>query len=144
MHLNGCVALISTGGSSALSGLPPFWNSSGNLTSELKVIHVAGTNGKGSVCKYISSILQKAGYTVGVYLSPHVERFSERIVVNDQEISEEDLAMLVAQVRPLVEEMKQNNNTPTFFEIVTALAFLHFKNRNVDYAVRRGRAWWEV
>ena len=107
----------------------------GNPHRELKVIHVAGTNGKGSVCKYISSILQKAGYTVGVYLSPHVERFSERIVVNDQEIPEDDLAMLVAQVRPLVEEMKQNNNTPTFFEIVTALAFLHFKNRNVDYVV---------
>ena len=86
-----------------------------NPQSELKVIHVAGTNGKGSVCKYISSILQKAGYTVGVYLSPHVERFSERIVVNDQEIPEDDLAMLVAQVRPLVEEMKQNNNTPTVY-----------------------------
>jgi dihydrofolate synthase/folylpolyglutamate synthase len=107
----------------------------GNPQSELKVIHVAGTNGKGSVCKFISSILQKAGYTVGLYLSPHVERFSERIVVNDQEISEEDLAMLVAQVRPLAEEMKQNNNTPTFFEIVTALAFLYFKNHKVDYAV---------
>jgi len=107
----------------------------GNPQSELKVIHVAGTNGKGSVCKYVSSILQKAGYTVGVYLSPHVERFSERIVVNSQEISEGELAMLVAQVRPLVEEMKQNDNTPTFFEIVTALAFLYFKNRTVDYAV---------
>jgi dihydrofolate synthase/folylpolyglutamate synthase len=107
----------------------------GNPHRELKVIHVAGTNGKGSVCKYISSILQKAGYTVGVYLSPHVERFSERIVVNDQEIPEKDLAMLVVQVRPLVEEMKQNNNTPTFFEIVTVLAFLYFKNRTVDYAV---------
>jgi dihydrofolate synthase/folylpolyglutamate synthase len=70
-----------------------------------------------------------------VYLSPHVERFSERIVVNDQEIPEKDLAMLVAQVRPLVEEMKQNDNTPTFFEIVTALAFLYFKNRTIDYAV---------
>jgi len=107
----------------------------GNPHRELKVIHVAGTNGKGSVCKYISSILQKAGYTVGVYLSPHIERFSERIVVNNQEISEEELAMLVSEVRPLVEEMKQNDSTPTFFEIVTALAFQYFKNRTVDYAV---------
>jgi dihydrofolate synthase/folylpolyglutamate synthase len=106
-----------------------------NPHRELKVIHVAGTNGKGSVCKYISSILQKAGYTVGVYLSPHIERFSERIVVNNQEISEEELAMLVSEVRPLVEEMKQNDITPTFFEIVTALAFQYFKNRTVDYAV---------
>jgi dihydrofolate synthase/folylpolyglutamate synthase len=107
----------------------------GNPHRDLKVIHVAGTNGKGSVCKYISAILQKAGYTVGLYLSPHIQRFSERIVINDREIPAEDLAMLVAQVRPLVEEMKQNDNTPTFFEIVTCLAFLYFKDRTVDYAI---------
>ena len=79
------------------------------------MIHVAGTNGKGSVCKYISSILQKAGYTVGLYLSPHVERFSERIVINNQEISDEDFAMLVSQVRPLVEEMKQTGQYSNVF-----------------------------
>jgi dihydrofolate synthase / folylpolyglutamate synthase len=107
----------------------------GNPHCKLQVIHVAGTNGKGSVCQYVSSILQKAGYRVGLYLSPHVEHFSERIVVNNQEISDEDIAMLVAQVRPLVEDMKKNNNTPTFFEIVTALAFLYFKDQRVDYAV---------
>jgi dihydrofolate synthase/folylpolyglutamate synthase len=107
----------------------------GNPHEELKVIHVAGTNGKGSVCKYVSSILQKAGYTIGLYLSPHVERFSERIVVNNQEISKEDFAMLVSQVKPVVDAMKKQDNTPTFFEIVTALAFLHFKNCSVDYAV---------
>jgi dihydrofolate synthase/folylpolyglutamate synthase len=107
----------------------------GNPHEGLKVIHVAGTNGKGSVCKYVSSILQKAGYSVGLYLSPHVERFSERIVVNNQEISKEDFAMLVSQVKPVVDAMKKQDNTPTFFEIVTALAFLHFKDCFVDYAV---------
>jgi dihydrofolate synthase/folylpolyglutamate synthase len=107
----------------------------GNPHRELKVIHVAGTNGKGSVCKYISSILQRAGYTVGLYLSPHVERFSERIVINNQEISQKDFACLVSLVRPAVEAMKKQNNSPTFFEIVTALACLHFKNCAVDYAV---------
>lgn len=107
----------------------------GNPHQGLRMVHVAGTNGKGSVCKYISSILQKAGYRVGLYLSPHVERFSERIVVNTQEISPEDFASLVSQVRPVVEAMKQQNNAPTFFEIVTALAFLHFKQCSVDYAV---------
>lgn len=101
----------------------------------LRVIHVAGTNGKGSVCKYISSILEKAGYTVGVYLSPHVERFSERIIVNNKEISDDDLARLVSEVRPFVEKMMQQDNTPTFFEIVTVLAFLYFKECTVDYAV---------
>lgn len=107
----------------------------GNPHQELKSIHVAGTNGKGSVCKYVSSILQKAGYSVGLYLSPHVERFSERISINNQEISHEDFAMLVTQVKPIVEDLKQQNNTPTFFEIVTVLAFLHFKRCSVDYAV---------
>jgi len=107
----------------------------GNPHQGLRVIHVAGTNGKGSVCKYISSILQKAGYSVGLYLSPHVERFSERIVINNQEISQEDFAGLVSRVRPVVEAMKQQDNSPTFFEIVTALAFLHFKNCSVDYAM---------
>ncbi len=107
----------------------------GNPHQELKVIHVAGTNGKGSVCKYISSILQKAGYTVGLYLSPHVERFSERIVINNKEISKEDFTCLVSKVRPFVDAMKKQNNTPTFFEIVTTLAFLHFKDCTVDYAV---------
>jgi dihydrofolate synthase/folylpolyglutamate synthase len=107
----------------------------GNPHLELKVIHVAGTNGKGSICKYISSILQKAGYGVGLYLSPHVERFSERIVINNQEISQEDFACLVSQIRPVVEAMEKQDNSPTFFEIVTALAFLHFKKCSVDYAV---------
>ncbi len=106
-----------------------------NPHKELNVIHVTGTNGKGSVCKYISAILQNAGYKVGLYLSPHLERFSERIVVNNQEISQEDFARLVSQVRPIVDAMKKQGNTPTFFEIVTALAFLHFRNKAVEYAV---------
>lgn len=110
-------------------------NRLGNPQQELKMIHVAGTNGKGSVCKFVSSILQKAGYTVGLYISPHVERFSERIVVNGKEISEEEIAALVEHIKPVVEDMMRNNNTPTFFEIVTALAFMYFRNQKVDYAV---------
>jgi dihydrofolate synthase/folylpolyglutamate synthase len=96
---------------------------------------VTGTNGKGSVCKFIGSILQIAGYTVGVYISPHLQRFSERIVLNGEEISEEEIVVLVQEVKPIVEQMIQENNTPTFFEIVTAMAFLYFSNKNVDFAV---------
>ena len=109
----------------------------GNPHKELNIIHVAGTNGKGSVCKYVSAILQNAGYTVGLYLSPHIERFSERIIVDNQEISPQEFTKLVSQVRPVVDAMtkQKQNNTPTFFEIVTALAFLHFKNKAVEYAV---------
>ena len=107
----------------------------GNPQRELQVVHVAGTNGKGSVCKYISSILQKAGFTVGVYLSPHIERFSERIAVNGEEISDEDLTSLITQVKPIVEDMIQKGNSPTFFEITTAIMFLYFRQKKVEYAV---------
>jgi dihydrofolate synthase/folylpolyglutamate synthase len=107
----------------------------GNPHLDLKVIHVAGTNGKGSVCKYIGSILQRAGYRVGMYFSPHIQHFSERIILNDQMISEKEFARLVSQVKPIVDRMMQQNNTPTFFEIVTVLAFLYFKDCGVEYAV---------
>ncbi len=110
-------------------------NTLGNPQDTLNAIHVAGTNGKGSVCNYISSILQKAGYRVGVYLSPHLQRFSERIVINNKEISVHDLTVLVEHIRPFVEEMQKKNQTPTFFEIVTAIAFLYFKEQKVDYTV---------
>jgi dihydrofolate synthase/folylpolyglutamate synthase len=106
-----------------------------NPQNNIKIVHVTGTNGKGSVCKYIGSILQKAGYSVGVYISPHLERFSERTVIDDQEISEEEITVLVEKIKPVVDEMMRNNNTPTFFEIVTAMAFLFFSDSSVDFAV---------
>jgi len=101
----------------------------------IKTIHVTGTNGKGSVCKYLESILQNAGYTVGVYISPHLQRFSERISINGIEISKRDIAALIGEIKPVVDEMIGNDDSPTFFEIVTAMAFLHFSNSDVDYAV---------
>jgi dihydrofolate synthase/folylpolyglutamate synthase len=110
-------------------------NELGNPQSNVKIIHVAGSNGKGSVCKFIAGILQKAGYRVGVYTSPHLERFSERIVVNNEEISQEDIVSLVEKIKPIVEEMIGDNNAPTFFEIVTAMAFQFFSDCNVDFAV---------
>jgi len=106
-----------------------------NPQNNIKIVHVTGTNGKGSVCKYIGSILQKTGYSVGVYISPHLERFSERIVIDDREISEEEITLLVEKIKPVVDEMIENNNTPTFFEIVTAMAFLFFSDSSVDFAV---------
>lgn len=106
-----------------------------NPQNNIKIVHVTGTNGKGSVCKYIGSILHKAGYSVGVYISPHLERFSERIVIDDREISEEEITLLIEKIKPVVDEMIGNNNTPTFFEIVTAMAFLFFSDSSVDFAV---------
>ena len=106
-----------------------------NPQNNIKIVHVTGTNGKGSVCKYLGSILQKAGYKVGIYISPHLERFSERIVVDDREISDEEVIMLVEKIKPVVDDMISDSNTPTFFEIVTAMAFLFFSDSYVDFAV---------
>jgi len=107
----------------------------GNPQNYYKIIHVSGTNGKGSVCKFLESILVKSGYNVGVYTSPHLQRFSERFVVNCEEISESELVLLIEKVKPIVDDMVVNNNTPTFFEIVTAMAFQYFKDKKVDYAI---------
>jgi len=100
-----------------------------------KIIHVGGTNGKGSVCKFLESILVKSGYNVGVYTSPHLQRFSERFVVNSEEVSEFEVVHLIEKVKPIVEDMKKNNNIPTFFEIVTAMAFQYFKDKKVDFTI---------
>jgi dihydrofolate synthase/folylpolyglutamate synthase len=107
----------------------------GNPQKNYKIIHVAGTNGKGSVCKFLASILTSGGYKVGVYLSPHLQRFSERIVVDNKEISGDELVSLIDKIKPIVDEMITNDNTPTFFEIVTAMAFQYFSDKEVDFAV---------
>ncbi len=106
-----------------------------NPQQTYRTIHVGGTNGKGSVCTIIASILSQSGYTVGLYRSPHLQRFSERIVVNGEEISQQDVGQTISQLKPLVEEMTNAGETPTYFEIVTAMAFLYFQNKNVDIAV---------
>ncbi|MBN1156362.1 hypothetical protein JXA85_02005 [Candidatus Woesearchaeota archaeon] len=102
----------------------------GNPERNQKIIHIAGTNGKGSVCEMIRAILTEAGYNVGTYVSPHLERFTERIRVNDKEIPERDVARLTKKIKPLVKKYKA-----TFFEAVTTMAFLFFKEKNVDFVV---------
>ncbi|OQY17774.1 MAG: hypothetical protein B6I36_08460 [Desulfobacteraceae bacterium 4572_35.1] len=94
------------------------------------VIHVAGTNGKGSVCAFLGAILRQGGYRVGVYTSPHLRRFNERICVNDRQISDDDLEELVTRLRRL------GGGVPaTFFEFTTAVALEHFARQRVDIAV---------
>ncbi len=95
-------------------------------------IHVAGTNGKGSTCAFLSSILQHAGYKVGLNTSPHLVNFNERIQINATPINNEDLAQLIQEVRQKVEEEKIDI---TYFEFATALAFLHFARQQVDIAI---------
>ncbi len=107
----------------------------GEPQNNYKCIHVAGTNGKGSVCRFLQSILTIGGYKTGVYTSPHLQRFSERLIIDNKEISEPDVVLLANKIKPIIEQMSKKENTPTFFEIVTAMAFLYFKEKKVDYAV---------
>ena len=95
-----------------------------------RTIHVAGTNGKGSVCHTLAAILQSEGYKVGLYTSPHLTDFRERIRVNGQCISEQRVIDFVAHERRFFEPLH-----PSFFELTTALAFLYFAEQNVDIAV---------
>jgi len=107
----------------------------GDPQKKYKIIHVGGTNGKGSVCRLLQSVLTLNGYKVGVYLSPHLQRFSERFIIDNNEISNKDVVKLVEKIKPIIEEMTKKDNTPTFFEIVTAIAFQYFKDKKIDYAV---------
>src|SRR5262245_61768824 len=94
-----------------------------------KVIHVAGTNGKGSVCAMIDSICRAQGYRTGLFISPHLVTFRERIRVNDEMISEHAVADGLTIIRDLIVDWDPH---PTFFEVITALALKHFDNEKVD------------
>ena len=93
-------------------------------------IHVAGTNGKGSVCSILASILQSAGYKTGLYTSPHIRLFNERIRINGECIPNEDIARLASKLMPEIEK-----EHTTFFEVTTAMAFAWFGEQNIDIAI---------
>ena len=93
-------------------------------------IHVAGTNGKGSVCSILASILQSAGYKTGLYTSPHIRLFNERIRINGECIPDVDIARLASKLMPEIEK-----EHTTFFEVTTAMAFAWFAEQNVDIAI---------
>lgn len=102
---------------------------------KIKTIHVAGTNGKGSVCRYITSVLLCAGYTVGLYVSPHLETILERFSINNVMITKGEFAQIASDVRQVVDSLHEQDIVPTYFEITTVMMFLWFAKRNVDYAV---------
>ncbi|WP_080745755.1 bifunctional folylpolyglutamate synthase/dihydrofolate synthase [Clostridium novyi] len=108
----------------------------GNPHDKIKCIHIAGTNGKGSTTSMISSILIEEGYKVGMYTSPYIEEFEERIQINNTNISKEDLSICVTEVYNAANKIQEEGYShPTQFEIITCAAFLYFYNKNVDYAV---------
>lgn len=108
----------------------------GNPQQGMKVIHVAGTNGKGSVCRYLYSILQAEGYRTGLYTSPYLERFTERIEFDGYEIKPSELIHAADFVFEKVDQMiLQGEESPTEFEIVTAIAFYYFSLKPMDYLI---------
>lgn len=102
----------------------------GNPHKDYKTIHVAGTNGKGSTSHLLAAILQEAGYTVGLFTSPHLVDFRERIRVNGKMISEDYVIRFVERYRPVFEPLQ-----PSFFELTSSLAFDYFRDQHVDFAV---------
>lgn len=106
----------------------------GNPQDNLKIIHVAGTNGKGSTCSFISTILKESGYKVGLYTSPFLETFTERIRVNGENIPENEVAKIVKIIKEKIEIMVgEGYSYPTEFEIVTAMAFYYYNQEKVDF-----------
>ena len=104
----------------------------GRPQDSLKFIHVAGTNGKGSTSAMLASILQKAGYKVGLYTSPFILRFNERMQIDGQDIPDDELAAITEAVKPHAEAM---TDTPTEFELITAIALVYFARNACDYVV---------
>ena len=103
-----------------------------NPHQKVPIIHIAGTNGKGSVCAYLSSILTAAGYRVGRYTSPHLIDWTERICINQKPISPTELQQCLERV---IAATENDSETPTQFEIITAVAWLYFAEKKVDIAV---------
>ncbi len=104
----------------------------GNPQEKIKIIHVAGTNGKGSVCAVLANILKCSGYRTGLYTSPHLIEYTERIKINNIKISKDIFSKLTEQICKIADE---NNINLTEFEILTACAFKYFADNNVDFAV---------
>jgi dihydrofolate synthase / folylpolyglutamate synthase len=100
-------------------------------------VHVGGTNGKGSTAAFLNGILRAAGFRVGLYTSPHILDFRERVLVDGQPVSEEEVATLTTEIAGVIDRLFSASplSSPTFFEAATALAFLHFARRNVDWGV---------
>lgn len=117
-------------------------NRLGNPDAGMPIVHVAGTKGKGSTSSLVAAILHAAGYEVGVYNSPHLEQLEERFSINGQPCTADELVGLIDRIRPVVQQMDDlaeatgdGSHRPTFFELTTAMALMHFADRQVDAVV---------
>ena len=111
----------------------------GSPQENLPIVHVAGTKGKGSTAAMIAAALSAAGYRTGLFTSPHLERIEQRIAIDGQPCTAEEFTALLELLRPAVDTLDrraaEGRSGPTFFEIVTAMAFLHFSRKKVQAAV---------
>lgn len=108
----------------------------GNPERSLRVIHVGGTNGKGSIAIMAARILEEAGYRVGLFSSPHLHSYTERYLINRQPITEERFAALMERLKPIIAQMvAEGHEHPTEFEVCTALCFLYFYEEQVDFLI---------
>ncbi len=130
-HLSALYRLRRFGIKLGLATISRLMRGLGNPQDSFSSIHVAGTNGKGSIAAFLSSVLSHGGYRVGLYTSPHLVRFNERIQINGRPISDKD----VAQVAEAVQRVYTQGEPPTFFECATAMALYHFASERVDWAV---------
>lgn len=106
-----------------------------NPQDKIRFIHVAGTNGKGSICNMVASILKDSGYKTGLFISPYVIDFRERIQINNKMISEQEVINLVEKIMPIAEEMSLHGDAVTEFEFITAMAFKYFYDTKCDIVV---------
>ena len=103
---------------------------------KIKAIHIAGTNGKGSVTEMITNVLINEGYTVGKFISPHLIHYNERISVNNNNISNIEMEELIEKINPAIEKYNSTSDVPiTLFELETTMAFLYFEQKKCDFVV---------
>jgi len=107
----------------------------GNPQKKLKYVHIAGTNGKGSTSSLIFHVLKESGLKTGLFTSPYIQRFTERIKVNDDEISKDQVAKIMSDIRDKIENTNFGDNNPTWFEIITVMGFIHYAQQNCDIVV---------
>lgn len=120
----------------SLKAMRYFMNIYDNFEGQMNFIHIAGTNGKGSCTEIISNILINQGYKVGKFLSPHLIRYNERISINGEEISDEEMLNLIEELKPLIDKYNEKEEgIITLFELETTMALLYFYRKNVDFVV---------
>lgn len=128
-------SLLVFGSQPGLERITQLLNLMGNPQDKLKFVHIAGTNGKGSVCNMLAGILKEAGYKTGLFTSPHITGFGERMQVNFNRIGDEEIISEVESLFPLVQELSAKGVVITEFEFVTAMAFDWFLKKNCDIVV---------